>query len=34
MTPQNAQIDLMKIEQELMEITPAPTDLKRLSWQG
>lgn len=28
MTPQNAQIELMKIEQELMEITPAPTDLK------
>lgn len=28
MTPQNAQVELMKIEQELMAITPPPTDLK------
>lgn len=26
MAPQNAQVELMKIEQELMAITPAPTD--------
>ena len=28
MAPQNAQVELMKIEQELMAITPAPTDLE------
>ena len=28
MAPRNAQVELMKIEQELMAITPAPTDLE------
>ena len=29
MAPQNAQVELMKIEQDLMAITPAPTDLEK-----